>query len=92
MRSFINVIANSEVVRASANVVVVAKRNVEKLPHTLRHLFTRRLHAGIGYLPPFMYGQMQPVPATAPITRAATAAGWREARACLDSRSRTRLG
>lgn len=89
MRS-LNVIAKNELVRVVANVVVVAKRNVEKLAHTLRHLFTRRLHAGTGYLPPFMYGQMQPVPAAAPITR--SAAGWRESRACLDSRRRTRLG
>jgi hypothetical protein len=92
MRSFINVIAKNELVRAAANVVVVAKRNVEKLPHTLRHLLTRRLHAGIGYLPPFMYGQMQPVPAAAAITRAATAAGWRDSRVCLASCRRTRLG
>jgi hypothetical protein len=91
MRSFINVIAKNELVRVLANVVVVAKRNAEKLSHTLRHLSTRRLHAGIGYLPSFMYGQMQPVPAAAPITRAATAAGWRE-RDCRVSRRRTRLG
>ena len=93
MRSFINVIAKTDIVCVIANALVVAKRNVVKLPHTLRelHLEMRRLHAWLGYLP-FTYGTMQPIPAAAPKAGAAAAASRRDSRVTCAACRSSRLG
>jgi hypothetical protein len=90
MRSSNIVTKTNRLVDVVAQAVVVAKRNVAKLPRSLArlHLAMRRHYAPVGYSS-FLFGTMQPAPATA---ISAEATSRRDRWGCPTSRPSTRHG